>query len=214
MRFRSGLVGGIIAGTLFEIFQGVYINFQIVFSKYNAIYGSFAAIPLFFIWLQVGWIIVLAGAEISFSHQNENTSEFESDCLRASRYLRNLLSLGVVHLLVSHFSSGERAWTASQIAQKLEAPIRLIQDVLYGLTTSGILSETLIDNRSDVAYQPAIDPDTITIRFVLDVLENAGIQDIPFENSEAFDKLRESMGAFSQLMAQSPANLRLKEIET
>ena len=88
----------------------------------------------------------------------------------------------------------------------------MIQDVLYGLSSSGILSETLLDNESEVAYQPAIDPNTITIKYVLDVLENSGIKNIPFENSRAFESISESLRTFSRLIEQSPANLRLKDI--
>lgn len=213
VRFRSGIIGGVIAGTTYEVFQWIYIHFQIVFAKYNAIYGSFAALPLFFIWLQVSWLIVLAGAEIAFAHQNESTYEFEQDCLNANQYIKRLLSLGMVHLLVRRFIKGEHAWTASQIAHKLEAPIRLIQDLLYGLSSSGILSETHSDSESEVAYQPAIDPDTITIKYILDVLERSGSQNIPYEHSKAFTDISESMREFSTLIEESPANLRLRDIE-
>lgn len=53
VRFRNALIAGIIAGSAYQIFQYMYINGQIYVSKYNAIYGSFAALPLLLLWLQI-----------------------------------------------------------------------------------------------------------------------------------------------------------------
>jgi membrane protein len=92
------------AGTLYQIFQIGYINFQIGVARYNAIYGSFAALPLFLVWLQVSWIIVLLGAELSFAHQNVDTYEFEPDCQKMSRAFKRVLTLRIVHLLVKAFA--------------------------------------------------------------------------------------------------------------
>ncbi|MEA1885670.1 MAG: YihY/virulence factor BrkB family protein, partial [Bacteroidota bacterium] len=64
VKFKSALVAGIIAGTIFQLVQLLYINFQIGVSRYSAIYGSFAAFPLFIIWMQISWLVVLMGAEI------------------------------------------------------------------------------------------------------------------------------------------------------
>lgn len=68
--YRSGLFAGIISGTIYYIVQSLYVSLQIGVTSYNAIYGSFAALPLFLVWLQITWIIVLIGSEISFFHQN------------------------------------------------------------------------------------------------------------------------------------------------
>ncbi|MFH1487924.1 MAG: YihY/virulence factor BrkB family protein, partial [Pseudomonadota bacterium] len=211
VKFRSGLLGGIIGGTMYEIFQWVYINFQVNVAQYNAIYGSFAALPLFFIWLQLSWLIVLLGAEIAFAHQNVETYEFEQDCMTVSHGFRILLSLRIVHLLVNHFSEGKTAWTASQISHRLEIPIRLVNQLIYELTAAGILSETALEDKSTVAYQPAMDPERMTVKFVIDALEKRGSEDIPIERSEAMDKLAETLEVFGKLIEKSPANKKLKD---
>ena len=212
INFRSGLLGGIIGGTMFQIFQWAYINFQVVVAKYNAIYGSFAALPLFFIWLQVSWLIVLLGAEIAFAHQNVETYEFEQDCLTVSHAFKKLLSLRIVHLLVNHFSGGEEALTAKQISHKLEIPIRLVNHILYELAVSGVVSETNVTEDTTVAYQPATDPDRVTIKYVIDALDKQGSDNIPVEQSGALARLSESLEAFGELLETSPANKKLKEI--
>jgi membrane protein len=212
VNFRSGALAGIIAGTIYQVFQWIYVTFQIGVAKYNAIYASFAALPLFFIWLQLSWFILLFGAEISFAHQNVDTYEFDQDARTVSHYFKRLLSLRIVHLLIKCFSDGERAWNAAQIAQKLEIPIRLVQQILYELVTSGILSEIKVDEDREVAYQPARDPANMTIKYVIDALEQNGSDNIPVAQSEELQKLSESLKAFSDLVDQSPANQRLKDI--
>ncbi len=209
---RSGILAGIIAGTLYEIFQWTYINFQIGFAKYNAIYGSFAALPLFFIWLQISWLILLFGAEISFAHQTVDTYEFDEDCRNVSHSFKRLLSLRIVHLLVKHFSNGEGTWNATQIAQKLEIPLRLVNQILYELVAAGIVSEVKIDDSQTAAYQPGSDPDLMTIKYVIDALEKQGSDTIPVAQSEELQKISESLKVFSDLVRESPANHLLKEI--
>ena len=77
VKLRSALTAGIIAGTIFVLFQLAYVFIQSRLTNYNAIYGSFAAVPLFLIWLQTSWQIVLFGAELSFAYQNIQKFEFE-----------------------------------------------------------------------------------------------------------------------------------------
>ncbi|MCA9398486.1 MAG: YihY/virulence factor BrkB family protein, partial [Candidatus Omnitrophica bacterium] len=158
VKFRSGLLAGIIAGTIYQLVQWVYITFQIGASKYGAIYGSFAALPLFLIWLQVSWLVVLFGAEISFAEQNVETYEFEPDCLKVSRHFKNLMSLRIVHLCVHNFVNEQKPWRASEISHALEMPIRLTRELLFELVEAKILSEVKLDDTKPItAYQPARD---------------------------------------------------------
>ena len=145
VRFSSGLLAGIIAGTIFQVVQWGYITFQIGVVKYNAIYGSFAVLPLFLVWLQLSWLIVLYGAELSFAHQNVDTYEFEPDALQASHRLKTLLSLQIAHHLIKNFTTGEKPLTARQISHELEIPIRFVNEILFELVKSNILSVTETD---------------------------------------------------------------------
>ncbi len=120
VRIKSGLFAGIIAGTLYLTAQWIYINFQIGVVHNNAIFGSFAAIPLFLIWLQTSWIIVLLGAEISFAHQNVSSFEYEPDASHISHFNKRLIALCISHQLVKTFVNDETPLTAAQISQILE----------------------------------------------------------------------------------------------
>lgn len=71
VRWRSTIVPGLVAGAAFQGLQWFYFNSQMWLSTYNAVYGSFAAIPLFMLFIQFSWYICLFGAELSYVHQNE-----------------------------------------------------------------------------------------------------------------------------------------------
>ena len=212
VNFKSGILAGIVAGTTYQVVQWVYISFQIGVAKYNAIYGSFAALPLFLVWLQLSWLIVLFGAEISFAHQNVDTYEFEPDCLRASGRFRKLLALRITHQLVKNFCAGEKASTATQISHTLEIPIRLARQILYELTEGGIISETVTEADEEVAYQPAQCAEKYTAKYVLDALDKRGSDDIPVAESSELDKLSECLEAFGDIIEKSPANVSLKDL--
>ncbi len=211
IKFASGILGGVIAGTLYHFFQWGYIHLQIGVAKYNAIYGSFAALPLFFIWMQAGWLIVLFGAEIAFAHQNVETYEFEQDCLTVSHSFKRLLSLYVLHLLVRNFQEGKKPRDSYEISHELEIPIRLINQILHELGTSALVSEVLLDD-GGVGYEPARDPESMTIKSVIDTLDDFGSHGIPVARKRSFTKLCESMRSFDEAIKNSEANRKLKDL--
>lgn len=67
--WRSSLIAGLITSLIFFIWQSIYVEFQTYATSYGAIYGSFAAIPLFLFWLNYSWLIVLFGIELSYHIQ-------------------------------------------------------------------------------------------------------------------------------------------------
>jgi membrane protein len=212
VRFVSGLIAGIVTGALFQLIQWAYVNFQVQITTRYAIYGSFAALPLFLLWLQISWLIVLFGAEVSFAHQNVETYEFEPDCLSASKSFKKLLSLLIVHRLVKKFCNGEKPADASALVHELDIPIRLVRQILYELTESSVLSEVRISKDREFAYQPATDVEKITIKFVTDQLERRGTSDIPVAKLGELDKLSNCMRQFDEIIEKSPANVILKNM--
>jgi membrane protein len=212
IRVRSGLLGGVVAGTFYVIVQWVYITFQVGVSRYGAIYGSFAAVPLFMVWLQLSWVVVLFGAEISFAHQNVENYEFEPDSLKVSPSFKKLLSLSIVHACVQKFRNGDQPWTADQISNNLEIPIKLVNQILFELEQCKILSETFDAETNDPRYQPARSVDTLSIHYVIHALDSLGSHDIPVAQSEELTKISESMQNFASILDKSDENLLLKDI--
>ena len=116
VKFIPALISGIIIGTILQFVQWLYIDLQFGISKLSAIYGSFAAVPLFIIWLQSSWIIVLLGAELSFANQNVSRYEFESEALNISNYQKRALVLMIMQMIVRNFSLGEKPVSAENIS--------------------------------------------------------------------------------------------------
>ena len=212
VKLKYGLLAGIVAGTIFQFVQWVYINFQIGAAKYGAIYGSLAALPLFLLWLQVSWLVILFGAELSFAHQNVETYEFEQDCLSASYSFKKLLSLLITHLLVKNFCKAEQASDAEKISHTLEIPIRLVRQILFELVESGVLSQVKKGDNRDVAYQPAVDVGKLTVKYVVESLEQRGNSAIPVGQRSELEKLSDCLNTFADDIEKSPANILLKEL--
>ncbi|HQJ08919.1 MAG TPA: YhjD/YihY/BrkB family envelope integrity protein [Deltaproteobacteria bacterium] len=208
----SGILGGVIAGTVFVIVQWVYITFQVGVSTYNAIYGSFAALPLFLVWLNVSWFIVLFGAELCYAHQNEELYRYDPEAGKISHSFRMLLSLQVVHLIVKNFMDGGRPLNPNEISERLEIPPRTVREIIDALTGSGLLAAVSSNGAGNRGYQPSRDIDFFTISKVVETLEDRGINDIPVARTESLERISRSLQTFRSMIEHSDANVRLKDI--
>ena len=212
VKFRSAFLAGIVTGTFFQLAQWGFFEFQSGATSYSKIYGSFAFLPLFLIWLQLSWLIILFGAELSFAHQNVETYEFEQDCLSVSYSFKKLLTLMITHRIVMNFCNGKKPLNAEDISHALEIPIRLVRQILFDLVEADILIEIKKDETKAIAYQPARDVDQLTVKFVVDSLEHHGDESLPVTQSEQLTKLSECLKAFTEDITNSPSNLLLKNI--
>jgi len=209
---RSAILGGVAAGTIAQVVQWIYIRFQIGVASYGAIYGSFAALPLFLGMLQMSWMIVLFGAEIANANEHYETFGFHPDYSRMSVSSKKILMLRIFHLLTKKFSLGEKPLSADQIAHALAIPVRLVRQFLHELSDVGLVVETAKGIKGDVAFQPARTIENITVKFVLDEYEKYGSTKIPDYQSDETEKISKYLKDISETIEKSPANFRLKEI--
>ncbi len=180
--YVSGIIAGVIAGSGFVILQWLYITLQIGVSRYNAIYGSFAALPLFLFWVQISWQIVLLGAEISFAYQNVDMYEYERETTHISHKNRNMLTLLVLSTIVKRFMQGEKPATSLDLSINLKIPQRLMRNLLDLMVNCELLNEVIISDRKDIGYQPARHVEQLSIAFVEEKLDSYGLEiepDIP-----------------------------------
>ncbi len=212
VKFRSAFFGGVISGTLFQLLQYGYIYFQSSVTSYNAIYGSFAALPFFLIWLQASWLIVLLGAEMSFAYQNANSFEFDADTKRVSYSYRRLVMLMLASYVVKRFEKGEKPPNNMELSVELKLPIRLINEILYELVVAKVFSEISDDDTNETLYQPAIDINKLTIMQVVDMVEDKGSRDLHFEETEGLGRLQNILDSFFQRLRQSDDNVMLKDL--
>jgi len=212
VKFIPALIAGIIAGTTFQLLQWGYVNFQSLLSGYGAVYGTFAAIPLFMIWLELSWLIVLVGAEISFAYQNAEHYSQEAEGVNVSAKQRRILSLLIAKIIVKNFTEGNQPLKAAEIAEEQGIPVRLVRDIIYDLMNAGIINETLTTEIREVAYQPALDPAKITVAYVIDRIDQYGHHS-PFDlENEDLKMMKEIVCSFYIDLHNKTGKQLLKEL--
>lgn len=175
VRLGSALTSAIIAGTIFLLFQWGYVFLQKWMTSYNAIYGSFAALPLFLIWMQTSWEILLLGGELSFAFQNIQRFDEERESLLASYDCRRKLMLGVMVIVGRAFRDGRGAVPVTDIKNMLGLPTRILSNILFTLVSAGMLNEIRSEGSEyEVSYAPARDISTLRVYEILEAVDNQG----------------------------------------
>ncbi|HPU29560.1 MAG TPA: YihY/virulence factor BrkB family protein [Syntrophorhabdaceae bacterium] len=208
--FIPAITGAIISGTLLQLIQYVYINFQIGVTKYGAIYGSLAALPLFFIWIKTSWIIVLFGVEIAYATENRNVYTWKPHYLDVSVYTKKILLLSVFKLICKQFYEVKQPLTIKEISSILKVPIFIIKDIMQALISSKLVIKVSEDNK-DSLFQPARPPEELTIEDVLFAFENAGII-YDTGKSEYLKETKELLDRFNISIKNLPENYNIKKI--
>lgn len=175
VRLTSALTAGIVAGTVFLLFQWGYVYLQRWMTSYNAIYGSFAALPLFLLWMQISWEILLLGGELSFAYQNAARFDEERESLLVSYDCRRKLMVGVVVLVARAFRDGRGAVSFSEIRDRLDVPTRIMNNILFTLVQARMLNEIRTEGTEyDLEYAPARDISQLRVYDVLEAVDSHG----------------------------------------
>ena len=207
---RAGIIAGVIAGVMYHLLQWAYLSLQIGVSSYNAIYGSFAALPLFVVWLQMGWMIVLFGCEMAFFLQNYETYRNNNRFSDLSFSLKKVIALQITQLIIKNFIQLNNPLTAAEMATRLVIPIAIIQPILSALVASHLIVEYNNQDEVDEVYQPAVDINILTIVYVINALEQCGQNHLPDINQEQL--FMTAVNNFRELMETSEQNRLLKDI--
>ncbi len=209
INYKAGIIAGVITAIMYNLVQWAYLSLQIGVSTYNAIYGSFAALPLFVAWLQIGWMIVLFGCEIAFFLQNYENYRHSSEFSKLSFSLKKVIALQITHLIIKNFIPLNNPLTASEIAKILAIPIAIVQSLLLKLTASHILDEFKNQDECEI-YQPAVDINILTIAYVVNALEQCGQGYLPgISQDPLFTNI---VNDFRKLVEASEKNRLLKDI--
>lgn len=189
VKFSNALIAGTVAGVAFQFFQMLYLSGQMWITRYNAIYGTFAAIPLMLLWIQMSWFIVLIGAEISYAAQNVRKFSFEKETRNISRRYRDFFTLMIASEIIQRFADEKPPLTADQISVRCKSPARLTNDILDQLVDLKIISTTIsgVDERVP-AYQPAMDINLITVSRLISDLDKQGSEDFMIDIDGDFEE--------------------------
>ncbi|MDD2338051.1 MAG: YhjD/YihY/BrkB family envelope integrity protein [Geobacteraceae bacterium] len=208
VHIRSALVGGILAGTVWQLAQWGFIHFQIGVAKYNAIYGTLAALPVFMAWVYTSWIIVLFGVEVVAAHQSRKTFLHDFEPGELSCATKEATALGILLAVAGSFYREERPWTLESLADERHVPIRTVRKLLARLVTSGYL----VVAEGVGGYYPARDLEHIRIGTFFRDMKHQG-EEFPLGDFDQLGKLtRELILKQDRLTEEALEDLTLKDL--
>jgi len=209
VKVHAALIGGLVAGLVWQAALWGYITFQVGFVKYANIYGALASIPINLVWLYISWNIVLLGAEISFAVQNIRTFHGEETALSRSWAYQELVALNLLVRIGSRFLQGKPPGGVEELAGELDVPIRLVNQVLQEMVEGGLINEVSGNQR---LYQPARDLSALTVKTVIEVLRNSGGPEIippTLKKSPAVWRIEEIL---DKSLAEGAADLTMEDL--
>jgi len=212
VNFKDAAIAGVLAGSAFQLFQVLYINGQVLLSRYDVVYGSFAAIPLLLLWLQISCLIVLLGAEISYASQNIQNFEYEADSKNISIRYKNFLTLFITWLVVKRYEAQKPPLNSYQISDENRIPIRLTNQILSTLTDAGVLVEVFNETDRNKSYQPAIDIHQLTINLLFEKTESFGAAHFLENKNPVLDEFWQKTHVNSDIMDFRNKNLLVKDL--
>ena len=215
VRFTAALTAGVVAGTAFVLFQWGYVYLQRWMTSYNAIYGSFAALPLFLLWMQISWEILLLGGELSFAYQNVARFDEERESLLVSYDCRRKLMVGVMLLVSRAFRDGRGAVSFSEIRDRLDVPTRIMNNILYTLVQARMLSEIRTEGTDyDLEYAPARDISTLRVYDILSAVDSHGFgrDTIDMRSNRELRRCAEVVERLKDVTRASTENVLLTEL--
>ncbi len=151
---RAALIGGVFGGTLWQLSQWGYLNSQVGVARYNAIYGTMAALPILMVWIYLSWMIVLLGVEMTYATQNLQAIRQDIRGARVNFASREFIALTVLLFIGRRFYHGQSALEREGLVSRLDVPPRLLHSILDELVRLGYVVATA-QNVDDVGYQPA-----------------------------------------------------------
>jgi membrane protein len=207
VRFKSALLGGVLAGTIWQLAQWGYIHFQVGVAKYNAVYGTLSLLPVFMVWIYTSWLIVLFGVEVVCAHQNIRNFRREARNSSFSHGRKELLCLTILENVAAAFHFGKSPKTSVQLAEELDVPVRIVRELLALLMESGYLLENAGENPT---YTPARELEHIAVMDVLATVRNYGDECRATRMSAAELRMQEILKRLESGMAATLDGMTLK----
>ena len=170
VKLRSALIGGLVAALLWQTAGWGFTVFVASSTRYYAIYSSFAILLLFLLWLHIGWVIVLLGAQVAYAHQHVQFYQGEREILAHSPAGREKLALHLMFLVGRNFYHGFDPMSVGELAAELKIPAGLVKDFMEIFQQARLILP-LADEETFVLGR---NPETITIKEILDCVRNSG----------------------------------------
>ncbi|MET0385407.1 MAG: YhjD/YihY/BrkB family envelope integrity protein [Polyangiales bacterium] len=171
VRTRSAIIGAVIGGTVWYGVLVAHVKFQVGVARFNALYSSFGAIPIFLAWLQISWLVILLGAQIAATHQHSQKLAQHKRLIRADQALREAVCLSAMLSVTRAFLNGSSPPTLSRLSSEHDTPETVLSEWLDRLVDAGWLIKA--HPQGELAYVLAVDPERVHVKDVLDALRRA-----------------------------------------
>ena len=216
VRFKGALFAGVLAGTMFQAVQWLFVTGQVYVSKYNAIYGSFAFLPLLLVWMQLSWLITLAGVVLTYSLQSFDSFAFHDKAKDVSHAYATNISIAILTIAVKRFKHQEGALTREELIRDYGIPGPLVDRLLDELQKAGFLNkvnhnEGKNDEGND-AFQPSFDPDNFTVNNVVNRLSELGNSDFIPKADARITSMVERITALRKAQQDAEPDIRLLDL--
>lgn len=172
---RFAALGGVIAGTSFELAKSAYAIFARKAISYSAIYGSLSAIPLTVIWIFVSWMIVLIGASIAFAAQNAGTYQPAREQKPLPQRERERLATALVLRVHRHFQEGHGPMPVDALVEGTAGPPAVLRRLLGELVDRGLLAEAAGGRSRGAAFLPARTAERTSLADVIEALRDEAV---------------------------------------
>ncbi len=208
---KSAFFGAFWAAVLFELLQWIYINFQVGVSRYNAIYGSFAAVPLFLLFIQYSWFVVIWGAEIVYAHQHVDKFELETEINHLSSRLRKIFSIMILNKVLNRFIQQNKGITIVELSSQLDLPNRLTQNIIQDLIETEFIIEVKQED-NDPLYLPLKPDYQITVSALLQALDAKGTNALPMDETKEYKTSTEIIHRVDKIIQSNFGQTMIKDI--
>lgn len=213
VKFINAFIPGMITGIIFQAFLYIYIQIQMSVSSYNAIYGSFAIIPMFMLWADISWSIILFGVEMSYVSQNIEQYNFGEEADNVSRRYHDFMCIIIMSLICKRFEQGDKPYTANELSDDGQIPIRLTNRLLDELEEIGMIHGFSADAKSDIEhFVPAIDINQLSVGRLLSTIDREGCEDFKIDHSKEFRKQWEALVGYQQEVYTKSNGVLLKNL--
>ena len=192
--FKYAAISGAVCAIAFQILQLLFVNGQIYVTKYNAIYGSFAFLPLMLIWLQLSWLILLTGCVLTYSLQNVFAYNYMGDISDVSQSYRREVELVITALVFRRFRRGRTPYTLYDLSKHYDLPMKLVNHSVEALRKAGIIY-IVSEDKERVGIAPAVEIGRLSVGELMRRLDAEGNSGFSEMYAPLLGRFRKTMSA-------------------
>lgn len=212
VKIKPALIAGILTGTVFQLTQFLWLKGQVYLTTYSVVYGTFAALPLFLIWLQLSWTILLFGAEFAFAVQSVGTWSYDNEKLTMNLKTKRKMTLLVLRKIVRHFEQYDDSISFEQLCEELEVPRRFIREVLEDLINSKLVRRLSNESEEELLI-PGMDIHKLDVFTVYDKLQVLGMDSLPqVDQNEGFKEIEKIIEEVDESFKHAQSNKKVLDL--